>query len=173
MFILLLYVFQSLMYLGCVSNEQAIGSENDLPPISHDLSYTSFDAKLDDPNYAICDSTAFLSGRNRVWYEGGNNQFRKDLKASYKNSPAYATFDGFVVIRFLVNCEGKTGRYRAEALNLDFTPGSAPEGLLEYAVDLVKRLDNWTKSTSSESFTEYSKFINLKIRQGEIEHVLM
>ena len=160
--------------LGCASENKVVRTAiAETPTRNHDLSYTPYDAKIDHPNYIICDSTGISSGRNRLQYIGGTNKLRKDIRAKYVYRQAYETFTGYIVIRFLVNCEGQSGRYRAESLNLDFSPSNAPADLLDQVTELLKNLDNWTKSAVNDPKKEYSKFINLKITNGKIQYVLL
>ncbi len=174
--ILFLCTFYTLLFLvifGCSDNNTIPTSKYEIPTRNHNLSYTPFDIKLDNPNFTICDSTNISSGRNRLKYIGGKNKLRKDITSEYLYKPAYATFNGYVVIRFLVNCEGKSGRYRAQALNLDFSPSNTPSDLLEHSIELIRSLDNWKIPSANDSKKEYSKFINLKISNGKIQHVLL
>ena len=166
-FLPILYILLSLFSLGCLKE-----STVQLPSMDHDLSYIPYDAKFDNPNYIICDSTKIYSGRNGLQYIGGPKKLREDITSKYLSNQVYDTFSGYIVIRFLVNCEGKSGRYRAQSLNLDFSPLRAPSDLLNNSIELFKSLDYWTKPYINDS-REYSKFINLKISNGKIQHVLL
>ena len=168
-----LFIFLSLFSYNCSNNNAVPTAIYEIPSTNHNLSYIPFDARSDNPNYRICDSTSIGSGRNRLQYVGGKNKLRKDIASKYVYSQGYETFSGYIVIRFLVNCEGEVGRYRAQSLNLDFSPLSAPSGLLKHSIELIKSLDNWTKSPVADSEKEYSKYINLKINDGKIQHVLL
>jgi len=168
-----LCILLSLFSLGCLNDNVEPTPKYEIPSRSHDLSYIPYDAKFDNPNYIICDSTRISSGRSRLRYIGGSNKLRNEITSKYLYNQEHETFSGYIVIRFLVNCEGKSGRYRAQSLNLDFSPLNAPSDLLEYSIELVKSFDNWTKSSGNDSKKEYSKFINLKINNGKIQHVLL
>lgn len=173
-FLSLLFTFQALFFSGCFNADSAVKPTTyDIPTRNHDLGYIPYDAKLDKPDFLVCDSTNIRSGRNRLQYPSGRNKFRKDITSKYLYKSDYKDFSGYIVVRFVVNCKGESGRYRAESLNLDFSPSDAPSDLLQYAITLVKSLDHWTKSTAYDIETEYSKFINLKISNGKIEHVVL
>lgn len=165
----------TLLAFGCSKdhNTSHVSDEYEIPTSAHNLSYIPYDTKLDSPDYLICDSTKMGSGRSRVRYIDGTDKLKEAITSNYLYDQKYATFSGYIVIRFLVNCEGKSGRYRAQALNLDFSPSNAPSALLKHSTELIKSLDNWTKSTRHDSKAEYSKFINLKIKNGKIQHVLL
>ncbi len=172
-FLPILCISLILSSLGCLENKAALNNAYEIPSRNHDLSYTPFDATKDNPNYVICDSTNIGSGRNRLQYIGGKNKLKHDMMSKFLYRKEYEKFTGYIVIRFLVNCEGKSGRYRGELLNLDFSPSSSSSNILNYAIELVKSLDTWKKASGADSKKEYSKYINLKISNGEIQHVLL
>ena len=173
LFVRNLYILLFLFFWSCSENKVVLITEYEIPTRNHDLSYIPYNAKLDNSDYIICDSTGIGSGRSRVRYISGTNKFKEVITTNYLSKPGYKSFNGYIVIRFLVNCEGKAGRYRAQSLNLDFSPLNAPSDLLDYSVELVEKWDNWTRTTGNDNKKEYSKFINLKIKNGEIQHVLL
>ena len=173
-------VLVSIFMLSCVEGNAGNSNINsskkdafDIPIVHHDLSYIPFDPQLDDINFTVCDSNGIVSGRSYLKYASGRSQLIDDIQSNYEFKQAFADFDGFVIVRFLMNCKGEYGRYRSQSLHLDFTPQEAPEGLNEHLMDVIKGLDNWTKLLTREPQTEYSKYINLKISDGQIEHVLL
>ena len=158
---------------GCKEDRSSIISNYQIPIVNHDVGYIPYDSNFDKPDYLVCDSTQIASGRNRIQYEGGTKMLKKNILSNYISKREYKSFSGFVVIRFLVNCQGKSGRYRAQALNLDFSTTSAPFDLLTTSLNLVKSFDHWNKSSQKEITSEYLKFINLRFKNGEIEHLLL
>ena len=165
--------FLSFLFILACSREPAASTAYEIPSRNHDLSYIPYDADLDNPDYIVCDSTRIGSGRNRLQYPGGNKQLREVIQDQYQYQSAYAAYNGYIMIRFLVNCEGTSGRYRVEALNLDFSRAEAPPGLVNHTKEIIKNLDAWVKVKNPNGKEEYSKFINLKIENGQIQHVLL
>ncbi len=168
-----LYIILCLFSLGCLEVSQGQGINYAIPSMGHDPSFIPYDAKFDEPDFIICDSTGLSSGRNRLQYIGGNGKLRQDILSNFSYKHEYKSFNGFIVVRFLVNCDGRSGRYRAQSLNFDFSPTDAPSSLLKNTLDLIKRLDTWQKSSRGESDQEYSKYINLKFKDGKIQHVIL
>ncbi len=148
-------------------------SEFKNPIVNHDVSYTPFNENLDNPDFRVCDSTDIRSGRNRLKYIGGIEKLEKDICNSYKVKTAYKSFSGFIVIRFIVNCKNRRGRYRVQSLDYNFSPKNASSDIADYVMKLIKGLNQWEKSTSSDPETEYSKFINIRIENGQIKHILL
>lgn len=172
-YLLVLLALLFLLHAGCSQVIEEQKSKAEIPITNHDLSYIPFDSKYDDPEYIICDSTQIVSGRNRLNFREGRSILKENIISNYSYRNEYHSFDGFVVIRFIVNCEGITGRYRAQALNLDFSPTTAPADLIAHSIEVIKTVDHWGKSSTKDKKTEYSKFINLKFSNGKIQHVLL
>lgn len=171
---IILFALLAFLSLACSIDSTAVSTTAYEPPTrNHDLGYIPHDTRYDHPDYIVCDSTKINSGRNSVQYAEGTKKLREDILVNYSYNPAYAAFSGYIVIRFLVNCEGNTGRYRAQALNLDFTSADAPDGLLEQSIALLKSLDQWVKSSKQGKQAEYAKYINLKMENGHIQHILL
>lgn len=166
------YILLSLFAIGCSNHEVENTPKFEIPIRTHDLSYIPFDASLDDPNYIICDTAAIKSGRSRLKYIGGANKFRQDITSKYLFKQKYNSFNGYIVIRFIINCNNEAGRFRAQSLDLDFSPLNAPAELLTQSINLAKNLNNWTRP-KTDTKEEYSKFINLKMNNGQIQYVLL
>ena len=158
---------------GCENVSEEAPATIVIPSFNHDLSYIPFDPEYDEVNYEICDSARINSGRNRIQYKGGSEKLSADILSNYVIKEEYKNFTGFIIIRFLVNCHGLSGRYRAQALHLDFSHSTAPSDLLENVVDIVSGLQQWTRRPGDDPTNEYSKFINLKFENGEIQNVLL
>ena len=144
-----------------------------IPIVNHDVSYTPYNEKVDDPDFRVCDSTDIRSGRNRLKYLGGTEKLKQDIRNGYKVKNAYKSFNGFIVVRFIFNCKNKSGRYRAQSLNYNFSPMTPSSDIVDYTLALIKNLDQWEISPSSNSETEYSKFINIRFENGQIKHILL
>ncbi len=157
------------LFTSCISESNA-DTEFTIPSTSHDLSYIAFDAQYDDPEFRICDSTDMGSGRNGLTYIGGRRQLELDIQEAFSVSKSDASFNGYIVVRFLTNCKGEHGRFRGQALNLDFSEAQVSDGLVEHTVSVIKDLGEWQRY---DTIYEYSKYVNLKFKNGEIEHVLL
>ena len=168
-----LFILLALYSFSCSIDKPAATTHFEIPVRNHHLSYIPYDASVDHPDYIICDSTKVNSGRNRLKYTDGTAQLKEDIQSSFVYDPSYASFNGYIVIRFLVNCEGQSGRYRTQSLQLVFSPSGVPSDLLTHTIGIIKSLDNWTKSPKYDRREEYAKFINLKFENGKIQHVLL
>ncbi len=162
-----------LLLTSCKNEERSNETVSLWPSYNHDLSYIPFDPDLDNPNFEICDSASVRSGRNNFLYPDGNELLIEKIRNKFQSNSTYKNYTGFVVVRFLVNCKNETGRYRAQSMNLDFTKSDAPVRLMNDCINVIKGIKNWKKSNRYDQETEYMKYINLKFKNGKIEHVLL
>ena len=158
--------------MGCTPSAH----QNSIEPqtiLNHDVSYIPFITETDDPEFSMCDSPSIRSGRNRLQYEGGKDQLNEDIEAYYRKVDYQNNYSGYIVLRFLINCRGDIGRYRVASLGPDLRSQKAPKELLSHSLAMIDYIDHWTKSQAYGDGTEYSKFINIKFDNGQIQHVLL
>lgn len=137
----------------------------------HDVGDILFDETIDRDDFVLCDSTDIDHRRNSLVYPGGKKHMMTLCRDGYKASEDFTDFTGYVVVRFLINCEGKTGRFRSEVLDLDFTPAGCSASLKNHILSIVKGLDQWADAKNSTPNRDHSKYINFKIVKGELESV--
>lgn len=137
-----------------------------------DVGYILFDPTVDDSTFKLCDSTLVGSGRSSLIYSDSKSALQEALLSQFKFKPAYEPFSGLVVVRFLANCNKKTGRFRAQSLDFDFSQKECPIDLKKHLMAIVKELENWNHTTRANQDLDYSKYINFKIINGKIERIL-
>lgn len=158
---------------GCSSADSVGQSVDGIPESSQDVGFIPYRPSIDSPEFQLCDSTLILSGRNQIQYEGGRNELEAEIRRNFVESEDYESYDGYIVVRFLVNCEGARDRYRSQALALDFSPQKAPAKLVHHLSDIIKSLTKWEIQSGQGRYMDYSKYINLKMDNGKIKHVLL
>jgi hypothetical protein len=129
-----------------------------------------FLSEIDDPAFLLCDSTQILHSRGALKY--ANKSFTSDVKRMYEFKSQYKNFSGYVVIRFIINCDNTMGRFRAEPLDYDFMSIECPPDLKNHLISIVKELSNWKHTSDKFKSSDCSKYINFKISNGQIESIL-
>jgi hypothetical protein len=81
-------------------------------------------------------------------------------------------FDGYVIVRFLVNCDAEVGRLRIESLDDGFMEQEAPEGLMSLIKKSVKALDQWIITNPANVGKDHSKYMNFKIKNGQVDAII-
>jgi len=132
---------------------------------------TPYNFNLDTKNFKLCDSLNTLHKRAYVKYKGGNKALKKELVENYKLQSQYKTYNGYFIIRFVVNCKDEAGRYRMEVLDENFNLANAPKELQKHILNLFKTLKNWQHPFYENKHYDGYKFITIKITNGQIQLV--
>jgi len=156
------------LWLGCQGLSEAV-MEAEKP--SHWVGDIHFDSKSDDVNFTLCDSTNIIHRRNALNYPGGKEAIKKECLERFKFQSSFESFSGFIMIRFIINCKNKKGRYRVQSLDFDFSLKECPVELKEHLLSIVKGLNGWTPRLEKDAGADFSKYLNFKIENGKIENI--
>jgi hypothetical protein len=81
-------------------------------------------------------------------------------------------FTGYIIVRFVVNCKGKTGWFRANALTTDFLPVNCPKVILDKFIIYVKNLKGWKNANYEGVNYDSYMYLNFKLINGKIINIL-
>ena len=120
------------------------------------------DESVDDPNFQPCHEDYSL-----FYYQVDNSDhlYKGEKPAIVKTFddiklPAIDQNDGYVTIRFLVNCKGETGKFRVEG------------ELVTQLLEKTKQLDGWLPATREGYKCDYYKYLTFKIIDNQIVDIL-
>jgi hypothetical protein len=164
-------IFISLLLTTLYSCGQTPEKKVDYPLQVGDI---SFNAKMDDPNFKLCDEDRVLQYYNfgkGLLYNGEkikiNEHFRDGLKIKEQKGES-----GFLTIRFIVNCQGKAGRYRVQGMNNDYKEKIFNENLTNQLLSLTKQLDGWIVGEYGEKAYDYYQYLTFKIDNGKLIEIM-
>jgi hypothetical protein len=133
-----------------------------------------FDSKIDDPDFKICDEDRVFQYYNfgkGLLYKGEkvkiNEHFRDGLKTKEQKDES-----GFLTIRFIVNCEGKTGRYRIQGMNNDYKEKAFNDNLTSQLLSLTKQLNGWIVGEYEGKTYDYYQYLTFKIENGRLIEIM-
>jgi hypothetical protein len=133
----------------------------------------AFDEKIDDPIFKVC-----TTGRIPQYYEFGKSlQYKGEKSAIDKHFEILKQNEstaesGYITIRFILNCEGKTGRYRVEEMNNDYQPISFDKKLVGKILTLTKELSGWIVGGDPEQTVDYYQYLTFKIEGGKLIEIM-
>jgi hypothetical protein len=120
-----------------------------------------FNSKIDDPNFKLCDEDRVFQYYNfgkGLLYKGEkiklNEHFRDALKTKEQKDES-----GFLTIRFIVNCQGETGRYRVQGMDNDYKEKTFNENLTTQLLNLTKQLDDWIVGEYEGKVYDYYQYM--------------
>jgi len=128
----------------------------------------------DDPDFKVCYEEKifpYYYGTDKASYQHGKDSLRTYFKSQYYNK-GYTDGSGYVTIRFIINCEGKTGRYEVLENGLDFKEKKFNKYIPEHLLDLTLRLKDWNPQKYYGSAYDSFFYLTFKIDNGEIMEIL-
>jgi len=128
----------------------------------------------DDPDFKVCFEEKifpYYYGTDKAGYEFGKDSLRIYFKSNFYNK-GFTNESGYVTIRFIINCEGKAGRYEVLETGMDFKEKKFNDYIPGHLLDLTLRLKDWKIHKYYGS--SYDSFFHLtfKIVNGEIVEIL-
>ena len=131
------------------------------------------DAEVDDPTFKLCDETRVLQyyNLNGMQYRGEkpalNEPFFK--RGSTLGKPSDT---GYVTIRFIINCEGKTGRFRLTGMDQNYQEKEFSNSLTTQLLNLTKHLDGWEPAVYNGKKYDYYQYLTFKVEGGNLLEIL-
>lgn len=139
-----------------------------------DLGEIRFDEKLDDANFLVCHEDItfpFNYGGVGLVYEGEKRELVRTIRNEYEY-PKTNGQDGYITIRFIINCEGKSGRYRIEEMGLDLRPKKFEENISGQIMQIVKGLRGWKAFERNGKTWDYQQYLAFKLKDGQLKEIL-
>jgi hypothetical protein len=151
---------------GCL-NQDAHRNVGDIP----------FDASLDKGSFSICNEGRIKQyyARNSMDTPAGYKGEKKALVQTILDAysfPKKEREQGYLTIRFVINCEGATGRFRIEEMDFKYKPSQFDKGISEQLLNIVKGLDGWIPRSANGKRYDVYQYLTFKIEAGQITEIL-
>ncbi|WP_313578520.1 hypothetical protein [Chishuiella sp.] len=110
-------------------------------------------------------------------FKGGLKEIKKIFADEYNYSTNKEKQNGYIRIRFIVNCDGKMGHFSVMELNDNYLPYSFDSGIVLslFKITTTDLKDGWIPGTSdnnpSQKYDNY-KHLTFKIKEGKIIDIL-
>lgn len=136
-----------------------------------------FDKRQDDPDFKKCGSEKwgrvsfqYYQGAKQFSYRGEKIAITEKLKK--ENIYSEKNINGYITVRFLVNCEGKTGLFRLQHMSPDLKDSVLDEELEKKLLQFTKSLDGWMPKEIQGLKVDYYQYLTYKIENGKVSEVL-
>lgn len=134
---------------------------------------SAFDKALDDPSFKVC-SEEFVPQYYSLGtpvFEGEKPALVNFFRQNYKGEK-YNNQTGYVTIRFIVNCEGKTGRFRVQEMDMNYQPVEFNTELIGQLLRLTKELDGWIPAQEERKVYDYYYYLTFQLVNGQIKAIM-
>ncbi|WP_026754097.1 hypothetical protein [Sediminibacter sp. Hel_I_10] len=141
-------------------------------PFEYAAHYINPDTALLNDGFKVCDDTYIAQYYNTPAspYPNGKNGFRTYINSNYENRN-YSD-SGYLNIRFIINCEGDTGRFVIHENNLDLEPKTFNKDLVDQLFKLTSELKDWKPTILREDPKDAYMYVSYRIEHGEIVEII-
>ena len=132
-----------------------------------------FDPSIDDKNFKICNENRILqyyNFGNSLMFEGEKIEILEYFNNNFNHS-IESTANGYLTIRFLVNCQGEADRYRVDEMSFDYTTVKFNE-ITNELLRLAKELKGWGIGRIDNKSFDYYQYLTFKIESGQITEIM-
>ncbi|MDN3690814.1 hypothetical protein QWZ06_00265 [Chryseobacterium tructae] len=137
----------------------------------------AFNDKLDEAGFKKCGalkdkpfSFQYYNVSQQFDYKGEKIVIEEKLKK--ENISSEKQLNGYITVRFLVNCEGKAGLFRLKHLDSDLKDVSLDEALENKLLRFTKSLNGWMPKEIEGLKVDYYQYLTYKIEDGKVSEVL-
>ena len=131
--------------------------------------------QIDETDFKVCNDDDkilqyFNLGEGPV-YNGEKSKIVSTFKTKYK--PVTGNNEnGLIRIRFVVNCEGKAGRFRVLQSDYDYEEKAFDKEIVSQLLNITKGIEKWEVFKRKEISVDYYMYLIFKITEGQLTQIL-
>lgn len=132
----------------------------------------AFDERIDDTNFKVChEERVFQYFEIGFRYKGEKAKINEYFKEGFKGKNSTDN-SGYLTIRFIVNCAGKTGRFRIEGMDINYKEKVFDKGLVNQILALTKKMDGWETTEGGGIKRDYYQYLTFKLENGKLIEIM-
>jgi len=133
-----------------------------------------FDKSKDDPAFKRCMNKdyGFQYYNDSKGYQYNGEKIAIIQALDHLKLSSSQKINGSVTIRFLVNCEGKTGLFRVQQMDENYIRANFDKEFVEKILDFTKSLNGWLPKEYQGHKIDYYQYLTYKIENGKIAEIL-
>lgn len=132
------------------------------------------DTTLDKSSFQPCHGDdkvyQYFNMSQGLQFDGEKKAMEDYFLQQYK--PVSSEQSGWIRIRFMVNCEGQTGRFRLLEADENYQERPFDKNISSQLMKLARELKGWKIQKMDGTPIDYYQYVVFKINQGNIEKVM-
>lgn len=131
------------------------------------------DPAVDDPSFRTCRTHGIPQYYSiESGFEGEKPALLRHFAQNYQKNAAWSEENGYITVRFVVNCNGQTGRFRVLEMDMDYRPKTFPKAMSAHLLQLCQTLTGWKGGQSEGIPYDYYQYLTFTIQSGEIVRIM-
>ena len=131
--------------------------------------------QIDKTEFKVCNGDDkilqyFNLGEGPV-YSGEKSKILNTFKSKYKPI-ADKNQNGLIRIRFIINCEGKAGRFRVLQSDYDYQEKEFNKEIVSQLLSIAKQINYWEILYKEKNPVDYYMYLIFKITDGQLTEIL-
>lgn len=136
----------------------------------------AFDKNLDKEDFLICHGEnnvfQYFNLGDNIAFKGGKRTLINVFKENY-DPDRVKQESGLIRIRFIVNCQRETDRFRLLTSGLDYQEKAIDKSITDQLLAITKSLNGWgPKYNEEQQPIDYYQYLIFKIVDGQIIKIL-
>jgi len=135
---------------------------------------TSFDEKIDRKDFVLCNENQiyqYFNDSKGFQYKGEKLAVEEEFQKIYKSENVKKE-NGWIRIRFVVNCNEESDRFRILTANYDYEPIEFDKNITSQLLNITKSLTGWIPKSVNGKKVDYYQYLIFKIKDGKIDEIL-
>lgn len=133
-----------------------------------------FNPTTDKQDFELCNENhiyQYFNNSEGLEYEGEKLEIEKVFKEKYK-SEKINNETGLIRINFIVNCKGKTDRFRLISMDEKYTEKVFLKSITDQLLNITKTLNGWKSKKIREKEIDYYQYLIFKIENGQLKEIV-
>lgn len=161
-----------LLLIPLLFYSQEVNTKSIYPNFIGDI---AFNQELDDPNFKICFEKhiyQYFNFGKALEYKGEKFAIEKVFKEKFE--PENGNNEtGLIRINFVVNCLGKTDRFRIISMDENYNEKVFSTAITQQLLAITKTLDGWgIKKYNNGIPIDYYQYLLFKIENGKLTEIM-
>ena len=132
----------------------------------------SFDATKDNPDFKLCNPSAVWQG---YWLKTKMDEttqaVEQEFKGRFQTKDEWKNESGLIRIRFVVNCQGQSDRFRLLELDFDLNEKKFSESLRAHLLTVAKGIQ-WPARRANQQTMDYYHHFSIRITNGQLTDII-
>lgn len=142
----------------------------------HSVGDIEYNASVDDSTFKRCHSVEntaqYFNFSDGFRYKGEKRELINLFQSQYKPIKRKKQ-NGYIRIRFVVNCKGESGQFRVLQSNKNFEPFEFHPKVVSQLLEITKSLDGWlVVNDDINGPRDYYQYLIFKMKDGKIEDLM-